>query len=59
MHSLCLLKTVEDGLFKLQEMERLLIGTALDEKEIHNASRLDQDVLYLFVLDSKGQRDSI
>lgn len=57
VHRLFIKESVEDRIFNLQEKKRALIQAALDEKEIRNTSRLNQnELLYLFGLNSRGQR---
>lgn len=59
VHRLFIENSVEDRIYNLQEKKRQLIDAALDEKEIRNTSRLNQnELLYLFGLNSQGQRAS-
>lgn len=59
VHRLFIKESVEDRILALQEKKRLVIDAALDEKEIRNTLRLNQnELLYLFGLNSRGQRST-
>lgn len=59
IHRLYIQSSVEDRILRLQEKKRLLIGAALDEKELKTLSSLNQtELLYLFGMDSRGHRSA-